>query len=79
MTSRSFDAKLREARDSLQQTVYDLNSFYENYPNSDPNNEDNGMDREEATEECARLVSAIENDAIFLKGVLFKFQDGSLN
>ena len=74
----SFNAKLCEARDSLQQTVYDLNLLYENYPNSDPYNENDGMDREEATEECARIVNAIENDVKFLKGVLFKFQDGSL-
>jgi hypothetical protein len=75
----SFVAMLREARDSLQQTVYDLNLLYERYPDSDPNNENDGMEREEATEECARLVKVIENDAKFLKGVLFKFQDGSLN
>jgi hypothetical protein len=73
----SFDAKLREARDSLQQTVYDINLLYEKYP--DPNVDDYWLGVEEAAEECARLVNAIENDAKFLKGVLFKFQDGSLD
>lgn len=61
-----FSLRLRELRDSVQQTVFDINTAYEQCYN---------INTGATIEECDRLIDALLNDARYLRRNLDKFID----